>query len=221
MTSNPFRIQTLGDQIKPAGDDFDDWLEYSTELLHTGMYAKFSQNLSLKRDLLSTGDYMLYEATTDYYYGCGVNLTSKKWDDQSWEGDNLTGRALVEVRDRIRLESAEGTICNDGISITTTTGCQSVASGEEAEYRIHDRKARALPHTSTLCHSMVRKVRPTHKARTRPPSEGRNVTGRSNARRSNMDELEAIHGEDGSQAIEDQHHQESLVENSPEPASTL
>lgn len=35
MTLNPFKIQTLCDRIKPAGDEYDDWLEYCSELLHT------------------------------------------------------------------------------------------------------------------------------------------------------------------------------------------
>lgn len=161
MTSNPFRIQNYGDRIKPNADEFDDWLEYSTELLHTGIYAKFSQNPSLKADLLSTGDHMLLEATIDYYYGCGINLTSRKWDDQSWEGDNLTGRALVGVRDRLRMEEAdESSQCGD-ISFATSTDCTSQTGEDEPEYKIQDRKARMVPHASAFCHAMIRKVRPS------------------------------------------------------------
>lgn len=42
MTSNTFKIQTLGDRISPRGEEFDDWIKYRTVLLHTGMYAKSS-----------------------------------------------------------------------------------------------------------------------------------------------------------------------------------
>lgn len=190
MTTNPFKIQYYGDRIKLKGDEFDDWIEYCSELLHTGMYAKFTQNPTLKADLLSTGDYMLYEATIDYYFGCGINLTSKKWEDQSWEGDNLTGRALVEVRDRIKLENMDEETQPCDTSFATSTDCQSFASGEEPEYKIYNRKARMVPHTSTLCHTMVRKVRPNRKTRTRPPIENQtqNVTARSMARRSNFND---------------------------------
>lgn len=188
MTSNPFKIQNFGDRIKPSADEFDDWMEYAAELLHTGIYAKFTQNPSLRKDLLSTGDIMPFEATTDYYYGCGVNLTSKKWEDQSWEGDNLTGRALVEVRDRIKMEISEGKPCEDDASIATVTDYQSQVGSEDNEYRIHSRKARALPHSSTLCHSMVRKTRPVRKERPRPPADNQNVTNRSHARRSNFND---------------------------------
>lgn len=103
MTSNPNRIQALGDRIEIDEEDLDGWLEYSREVLDKGMYAKFSQNPSLREDLLATGDCKLYEATTDLNYACGINLTSNKWADQSWEGQNYTGHALVEVRDRLRL----------------------------------------------------------------------------------------------------------------------
>lgn len=181
-------MQNFGDRIKPNANDFDDWMEYAAELLHTGISAKFTQSPSLRKDLLSTGVIMFFEATTDYYYGCGVNLTSKKWDDQSWEGDNLTGRALVEVRDRIKMEIAKGKPCDDDISIATATDYQSQLTCEDNEYRIHSRKSRALSHTSTLCHSMVRKTRPVRKERLRPSADNQNVTSRSHARRSNFND---------------------------------
>lgn len=139
---------------------------------------------------------MLYEATIDYYFGCGVNLTSRKWEDQSWEGDNLTGRALVEVRDHIKMENMEDIATGDGdVSFSTSTDCHSLASGEEPEYQINDRRAKMIPHASTFCHAMVRKVRPTKHTRSRPPvvNQSQNVTARSNARRSNINGLNTSH----------------------------
>lgn len=187
MTTNPFKIQDFGDRIKPKGEEFDEWIDYATELLHSSIYAKFTQNPSLKGDLLSTGNCMLYEATMDYYFACGANLTSKKWEDQSWEGDNLTGRALVEVRDRIRMESTDETHQpDDDVSYATSTDCHSSGSGQEPDYKIYRRRARTTPHSSALCQAMVRKVRPTRRPRTRPHGENQNLTARSNIRRSNF-----------------------------------
>lgn len=129
MTSNPNQIQILGDHAgeEISGDEFEAWLEYSKGIFHTGIYAKFSQNPSLKKDLLDTGDSLLFEATTDHHYACGINLFSSQWSDQSWDGQNLTGRALVEVRDCLRLEDESG-INADNICDTSTdwTFCTDV-----------------------------------------------------------------------------------------------
>lgn len=114
-----------------------------------------------------------------------TNLTSRKWDDQSWEGDNLTGRALVKVRDRLRIENTEeSSQCGD-ISFATSTDCPSYTCEEEPKYKIQDSRARSVPHSSAFCHAMIRNVKPSRKTRMRPTTHNPNVTGRSQARRSN------------------------------------
>lgn len=187
VTSSPSRLQTLGERLYTNSNEYEEWVEFSREVLHKGIYAKFSQNPSLKKDLLSTGDYQLYEATTDLDYGCGVNLISKAWDDQSWTGQNLTGRALVEVRDRLRLEQNEDEEIQGDVN--TTVGSQ-VSSDEHDEYRISRRKSKAHFHSSANCYSMIRSIKPFRRLqRPRPPTENF-VTGRSQARDSNMHESE-------------------------------
>lgn len=59
LTSDPKRIQSLGDRIKVSGDEWDEWLACCQEFLYDGMLAKFTQNSSLKKDLLSTGECQL------------------------------------------------------------------------------------------------------------------------------------------------------------------
>lgn len=55
--------------------------------------AKFSQNQEIKDVLLSTGEALLVENTTeDYYWGCGTN----------GNGENWLGRILMETRDILR-----------------------------------------------------------------------------------------------------------------------
>lgn len=191
LTSDPKRIQTLGDRIEVPGNEWDEWLAYCQELLYRGMLAKFTQNSSLKKDLLSTGECQLLEATTDHQFGCGIGLISGKWADQSWEGQNLTGRTLMEVRDRLRLQEA----CNPNESIScdvsTISGSRSSLSEEqEQEYRILARKSKAHFHSSANCYAMMRSIRPIlpEKRRPRLPQEHDNITGRSQARNSNMHE---------------------------------
>lgn len=156
FTTNPARLQTLGDRLY-TNKEFEEWVDFSREVLYKGIYAKFSQNPSLKKDLLSTGDYQLYEATMDRFYGCGINLTSKAWEDQSWEGQNLSGRALVEVRDTLRLEQN----CEDESpgDVDTTVGSQ-ISMDPEDRYRITNRKSKAHFHTSATCYLMIRSIKP-------------------------------------------------------------
>lgn len=203
MTSNPSQIQTLGNRAgeEISGDEFEEWLEYSKEILHTGIYAKFSQNPSLKKDLLATGDCLLYEATTDLHYACGINLVSKKWSDQSWEGQNLTGRALVEVRDRIRLEE-EGAHGSENDCDTSTISGSTSSSSDHNEYRIFNRKSRAHLHTSASCYAMIRCTRPIQASRQRPrPPADSNITARSQARDSNM-YVQSINGDQEGEEVE-------------------
>lgn len=97
LTSDPKKIQELGDCIEVPTKEWEEWLAYCHEILYKGMFAKFSQNSSLRKDLLSTGNCQLLEATTDTDFGCGIGLTSEKWADKSWEGANLTGRSLMAL----------------------------------------------------------------------------------------------------------------------------
>lgn len=186
LTSDPKRIQMLGDRIEVSADDWDEWLAYCQEILYRGMLAKFSQNSSLRKDLLSTGECQLLEATTDLQFGCGIGLISDKWADQSWEGQNLTGRTLTEVRDRLRLQDASGgdvtTICD----VSTISG-SNLSLTDDAEYIISARKSRAHIHSSANCYAMMRSIRPIRAEKTRPrPQDFGNVTDRSQSRGSTM-----------------------------------
>lgn len=160
VTSDPSKLMNLGEKVDLTADEFDEWLELFQEILYKGMYAKFSQNSSLRSDLLSTGDFLLFEATMDYYAGCGANLASKKWEDSSWEGQNLTGRALVEVRDTLRLEQPDDTDCNNSNVSFTSETLGSSTTDDKKDYRIWWSKSKAHHHTSANCYSMLRKTRP-------------------------------------------------------------
>lgn len=204
VTSDPSKLMALGKRVEFTADDFDEWLELFPEVLHKGAFAKFSQNSSLKTDLLATGDCLLFEATTDYYAGCGINLTSKKWEDSSWEGQNLTGRALVEVRDRLRMELAEDdstTKCNASFASETQA---SVTFDEKSDYRINRRKSKAHLHASANCYAMLRRTRPIARCRPRPLDDD-NVTSRSHARDSNMHDMPPLEGDETADFLSSDH----------------
>ena len=66
-----------------------------------GNKAKFSQNPDLKEFLLSTGDAILVEASPyDKIWGIGLDKEqAMKGTVEQWQGENLLGCALMEVRD--------------------------------------------------------------------------------------------------------------------------
>lgn len=70
-----------------------DWELVKNDVMRTAVLAKFSQNQEIKDVLLSTGEALLVENTTeDYYWGCGTN----------GNGENWLGRILMETRDILR-----------------------------------------------------------------------------------------------------------------------
>ncbi len=68
-----------------------------------GLMAKFEQNEDLREKLLATGDAVLVEcARTDKIWACGIRLDDeRRFDAESWSGENILGFALMEVRRRL------------------------------------------------------------------------------------------------------------------------
>lgn len=73
-------------------------------VLRKGLMAKFSQNNDLLSKLLDTGDAILVEAAnSDKIWACGKGMSNEERKDISkWDGSNILGFTLMEVRDFIR-----------------------------------------------------------------------------------------------------------------------
>lgn len=97
--SNPRTAKELGRKVK----HFDDsaWASQRFDIAVSGNLAKFSQNDELKAFLLSTRDKILVEASpTDKVWGIGLGAENPASDDPAnWQGLNLLGFALMEVRE--------------------------------------------------------------------------------------------------------------------------
>ena len=101
-TSKPKLIKSLGRQVK----NFDErtWDAVKYDVVVDGNMAKFSQNPELKSFLLSTGDAKLVEASpVDRIWGVGLAENDPGITDEAkWQGLNLLGKALMNVRARLR-----------------------------------------------------------------------------------------------------------------------
>lgn len=102
MASTPNQAKTLGRRVKSF--DAKLWDEHKYEFVKQGNLLKFSQNESLKDFLLSTNDKVLIEASPyDRIWGIGMLESDQRAENPLlWDGENLLGFALMEVRDELR-----------------------------------------------------------------------------------------------------------------------
>lgn len=86
------------------------WDAVARNIVYRGCYAKFTQNLDLKKVLLATVGTTLVEASPeDYIWGIGLRKTDPKAKNRStWRGLNWLGETLTKVRDQILKEEQNG-----------------------------------------------------------------------------------------------------------------
>ncbi|MBR9859421.1 NADAR family protein [bacterium] len=105
QTSNPGKAKDLGRKVK----NFDQgvWEANRIQIVIKGNLAKFSQNKELKEFLANTGDRVLVEASpVDYIWGIGLSQDEEAAQDpRKWQGPNLLGFALMEVREQLKQNS--------------------------------------------------------------------------------------------------------------------
>ena len=104
-TTNVAEIKKLGRQVRNYNEHV--WNGVRQIIVYEGLYLKFQQNVSLKQDLLSTGDAVLAEcAVRDLIWGIGLSMTDPdRFDIEKWKGRNLLGYSLMLVREKIKSTS--------------------------------------------------------------------------------------------------------------------
>ena len=100
-SKHPKEYKELGRKIKNFSDS--KWNENKYQIVLKGNIAKFSQNEKLKAFLLNTGTKILVEASPyDKIWGIGLSADQENIENPlTWNGENLLGFALMEVRDLI------------------------------------------------------------------------------------------------------------------------
>ncbi len=99
---HPSGVKDLGREVKNYNDKAWQCVRFGYMVYVN--YLKFSQNPQFKKDLLNTGNRILVEASpVDGVWG--VKLAEDDpliLDEKNWNGQNLLGKALMEVRNLIK-----------------------------------------------------------------------------------------------------------------------
>jgi ribA/ribD-fused uncharacterized protein len=105
QTDSPRVHKSLGRQVRAFREDV--WNAKREMYVCKGCFAKFSQNPAMKDFLLATGDTELVEASPyDKIWGVGLAATDPRiYDKANWQGLNLLGECLMQVREDLREES--------------------------------------------------------------------------------------------------------------------
>jgi N-glycosidase YbiA len=82
---------------KPEHQPHSDWDRRKPAVMYRAVLQKFRTHLSIQQILIETGSAEIIEdSPVDYFWGCGREGT----------GTNHLGRILMEVRDRLKIDSA-------------------------------------------------------------------------------------------------------------------
>ena len=103
--SDPATCKALGKSAANFNQHL--WDSCKKEIIFNANYAKFSQNPELKAALLATGDAIIAEASPyDKIWGIGLKATdSNSQDPNKWQGQNLLGMALMQVREKLKKDA--------------------------------------------------------------------------------------------------------------------
>lgn len=110
-TAKPGKQKALGRQV--AGFDEDIWKQHREQIVEEGNWWKFKggeegcvECARMRSKLLATGERELVEASPrDRIWGVGFGKENAEANRGSW-GLNLLGKALMKVRERLRMEEA-------------------------------------------------------------------------------------------------------------------
>lgn len=97
----PAEAKKLGARV--GGFSEETWLQHRFDIVVRGNLARFTQNSELGEFLAKTGDQVLVEASPiDRIWGIGLAEGDPRCQHpEQWQGLNLLGFALMEVRSRL------------------------------------------------------------------------------------------------------------------------
>lgn len=100
-TQNTAMIKQYGRQVANYNDII--WNGIRQIVVYNGLFAKFSQNVTLRENLRKTGSAVLAEcAVKDRVWGIGLSMNDPNcFDMNKWNGQNLLGFTIMQVREQL------------------------------------------------------------------------------------------------------------------------
>ncbi len=101
-TRDTAEVKALGRAVAQYVDSV--WAGRRQIIVYRGLMEKFRQNPDLRNRLAATGEAVLAEcAVKDRIWGIGLSMKDgRRFDMSEWQGQNLLGYTLMEVRGEIR-----------------------------------------------------------------------------------------------------------------------
>ena len=99
---HPAEAKKLGRKISNFNSTI--WNEHKYEIVKKANFLRFSQHTDLNEFLLKTNERVLVEASSvDAIWGIGLSQDDPDAQQPNlWQGENLLGFALMEVRDELK-----------------------------------------------------------------------------------------------------------------------
>lgn len=100
--TDPKTAKDLGRQVKNYDDKV--WNEKRYQVMLDANYLKYTQNENLKKKLLKEeykGKGFVEGSPVDKVWGIGVHFREAEDDETTWNGQNLLGKVLDEVREKL------------------------------------------------------------------------------------------------------------------------
>ena len=93
----PWQLRRLGREVRGLSEG--DWRR-APNVVYKGNRAKFLQNEGARRELFESRGKVLLEASRgDRFWGIGLGMgDGRKGDPSKWEGQNVLGRVLMQLR---------------------------------------------------------------------------------------------------------------------------
>ena len=108
--SDPKKAKALGREVKNY--DELEWRKDRERAMFQACYNKFKQNKDLRDKLLDKrfdGLHFVEGSPYDKVWGIGIHFNAASDDESTWQGENLLGKVLDQVRDELKKDLASGT----------------------------------------------------------------------------------------------------------------
>ena len=101
-SDNPREMKDLGKRIRGYVDS--EWKEATENVISECIRRKVYDHQEVQDYLMTTNDKIIGEGTSDPHFGIGLHISdSRVLNYNEWQGHNLMGKALMEVRSEIKL----------------------------------------------------------------------------------------------------------------------